>query len=68
MTKKDINSTLAIIAAVAAGVPMDTGRIFMVEASKGNGSGRTTKCKRCGATGAVEMGKDGKRRIVGCHC
>lgn len=67
MTKKDINSTLAIIAAVAAGVPMDTGRIF-VEASKGNGSGRNAKCKRCGAVGAVEMGKDGKRHIVGCHC
>jgi hypothetical protein len=67
MTKKDINSTLAIIAAVAAGVPMDAGRVF-VEASKGNGSGRTTKCKRCGAVGAVEMGPNGKRHIAGCNC
>jgi hypothetical protein len=67
MTKKDIHSTLAIVAAVAAGVPMDTGRVF-VEASKGNGSGRTAKCKRCGAAGAVEMGPGGKRHIVGCHC
>lgn len=64
---KNINSILAVVAAVAAGVPMDTGRIF-VEASKGNGSGRTTKCKRCGATGAVEMGPGGKRHIVGCQC
>lgn len=68
MTKKDINSTLAIVAAFAATpglmstVPPHRGP------SKGNGSGRTAKCKGCGVTGAVEPGPDGKRHIAGCNC
>jgi len=36
--------------------------------TRGPGTGRTAKCKKCGIVGPVSEGPDGCRQIAGCTC
>jgi hypothetical protein len=59
----------AFLAAASMGAPVrGRGSKQYLAPSKGPGSGRTAKCKRCGETGPVTQGPDGRRLIEGCTC